>query len=85
MNEKLKTETFEANTGVIIDELKILFDFSPPNKIREHLLESFFTYLIELDEYPNSHRKIVEDHYFLIMFLHRMDEINEKKKSSPRS
>jgi hypothetical protein len=79
MDTKLKTDTFQANLEDIVDELKTLFYFSPPEKIRKHILESFFTYLIELDDYPNHHREIVEDHYFLVMFFNRMDEINERR------
>jgi hypothetical protein len=81
MENKITTDAFEANVEEVLEELKELFYFSPPGKIREHLMEMFFTYLIELDakDYPNNHRDIVEDYYFLYLFLNKMDNINQHK------
>lgn len=81
MEEKLKTDTFEANTMDVLEELKVLFYFSPPNIIKEHLLEVFFSYLTELHpkDYPENHHDLVEDYYFLIMFLTKLDKLNEFK------
>ncbi len=82
--DKINTDAFEANADQVLEELKELFYFSPPSKIREHLMETFFTYLIELDpqDYPNNHRDIVEDHYFLLLFLTKMDNLNSNKIKS---
>ncbi len=81
MEQKIITDAFEANAEQVLEELKELFCFSPPAKIREHLMETFFTYLIELDsqDYPINHRDIVEDHYFLYLFLTKMDNLNSNK------
>jgi hypothetical protein len=80
-NDKIITEAFEANAEIILKELKELFYFSPPSKIREHLIESFFTYLIEnsVNGYPRNHLEILEDHYFLYMFLIKMETLLENK------
>jgi hypothetical protein len=82
MESKVMTDAFEANTDEVLEELKELFCFSPPAKIREHLMEMFFTYLIELEakDYPNNHRDIVEDYYFLYLFLTKMDKLNKSAK-----
>jgi hypothetical protein len=83
MEEKLTTDTFEAPLTDVTELLKELFYFSPPHKIREHLLEVFFAYLIELQpqDYPANHHEIVEDYYFLVTFLTKMDNLNEFGKS----
>ncbi|HVD99545.1 MAG TPA: hypothetical protein VNB90_15155 [Cytophagaceae bacterium] len=79
MKEKFKTDTFEANTAEVMEELKELFYFSPPSQIKEYLLEVLFTYLIELhpQDYPETHCSIIENFYFLNMFLTKMEKINE--------
>jgi hypothetical protein len=83
MNTKFKTDHFEANTGDVLRELATLLDFSTPRKIREHLLETFFAYLIEMDGfYPNHHKALVEDHYFLLGFFGRLEELNNKTENT---
>jgi len=76
---------FEADTEKVLEELKELFYVAPPHKLKEYLLEVYFTYLIELEtqDYPNNHREITEGYYSIITFLTKLNSLNEH--SSPTS
>lgn len=66
----------------IIDELKLLFEFCPPEKLRQRLTFLYFQYLqgegATIGE-KTEFRAIAEDIYFLIRFL----EIAETEKTLP--
>ena len=61
-----------------IKELEELFSFSPPESLMRSVHQVFFTYLINNTEpYPEDHRKIVEDFYFLMNFLDKANKSRE--------
>lgn len=80
MKQKIETDTFETSAENVLKELEELFYATPPVKLKEHLLEVFFTYLIEVSaqDYPINHREITEAYYSLIMFLTKMQKLNER-------
>ena len=54
----------------LLNELKSLFEFVPPNILRRSLIDLFFNYLTQKDEpeLPNK-QQIFSHFYFLINFL----------------
>jgi hypothetical protein len=64
----------------VVQELETLFDYVPPERLRELITEVFFNHLqkdaIE-SESPDDFRKMAGDFYFLIRFL----EIAEKYRT----
>lgn len=59
-------------TKQTIKELEELFEFAPPESLMRSVHHVFFAYLIYNTElYPQDHRKIVEDFYFLMNFLEK--------------
>lgn len=71
---------FLSNSEEALEELKELLYFAPPNIIRDHLMEVYFTYLIEVKpcDYPSNHTDITESIYFLYNFLNKLDNIISK-------
>jgi hypothetical protein len=60
------------------DSLQTLFSFIPPAKLRQSVVEVFFTWLIEQPVLPQNYKETSEDFYFLVKLL----EEKEKKWKS---
>lgn len=66
-----------------LKELEELFSFAPPEDLMRSLHVVFFAYLINNNEaYPQDHRMIVEDFYFLMNFL---DKAGRNRKYQDRA
>ena len=74
----------QANTS---DEQKIKFLdtlllMAPPRELRKSVQSSLFAYILEQDmkAVPPDFKKVVENHYFLIDFLDKVEFIKEPKE-----
>jgi hypothetical protein len=71
-------QTLRPASGIhpeIITDLKTLFEFSSPQKIRKSLNDVFFDYLIaNHDSLPEDFENIAGNFYNLIDFLHKAEE-----------
>jgi hypothetical protein len=55
-------------------DLKELFTFVPPGKLKQSVLEVYFTWLIETPVLPQNYKEVTEDFYFLIKLLEKEEE-----------
>ncbi len=55
-------------------ELRSLFEFVPPNRMRRHLIDLFFHALMNKDFDLAGYQDCVEDLYLLIRFLQDAEE-----------
>jgi hypothetical protein len=51
------------------DNLKDLFTFVPPGKLKQSVLEVFFTWLIEQPVLPQNYKEVAQDFYFLLKMI----------------
>ena len=66
-------DQFESDQ-VILDELKYLFMFVPPQKLRRNLEDLFFTYLTsQEDSCLPDQKELIKNLYYLINFLNEME------------
>lgn len=67
-------DQFESDQ-LILNELKDLFQFVPPAKLRRSLEDIFFQHFSSQDEVclPNQ-KEIVSNFYFLINFLNEVED-----------
>ena len=59
------------------DNLKDLFTFVPPGKLKQSVLEVFFTWLIEQPVLPQNYKEVSQDFYFLLKLLEKEEENGE--------
>lgn len=66
-------------TPKTVKELELLFEFCPPQTLREGVTKVFFQYMAASGEQNSSKhsKEIIEDFYFLIHFL---EEVEKNKK-----
>jgi hypothetical protein len=60
------------------NSLKDLFTFVPPSKLKQSILEVYFTWLIETPVLPQNYKEVTEDFYFLIKLLEKEEEKERK-------
>lgn len=56
------------------DNLKDLFSFVPPGKLKQSVLEVFFTWVIEQPVLPQNYKEVAQDFYFLVKLLEKEEE-----------
>ncbi len=60
------------------DTLSELFSFTPPEKLKQSILEVFFTWIIAEPVLPQNYKEVAADFYFLLKLL---DKEEEKRKA----
>jgi hypothetical protein len=56
------------------DSLQTLFSFVPPAKLRQSVVEVFFTWVIEQPVLPQNYKETAEDFYFLVKLLEEEEQ-----------
>jgi hypothetical protein len=75
MNEEQNNPTSKSEA----EHLKKLFEFVTPRDLRKNVMKAFFVYVLEQDNkgFLDDFKTVVEDHYFLIDFLDKIEELNK--------
>jgi hypothetical protein len=70
-------------TQKVINELRSLFEFSPPGRLRQSLTDILLSYLSTTDPefYEDDIDEIATDFYFLIKFLESVEKDSQKSSN----
>lgn len=66
-------DQFESDQK-ILNELKDMFEFASPSKIRRSLEDLFFTHLTSEDACLPNEKDLIKSFYYLINFLNEMED-----------
>lgn len=63
------------------EHLSKLIQFTPPNQLRRSVQRTLFAYVLEQDDkgLDSEFKMVVEDHFFLIDFLDKLECDNSSK------
>lgn len=64
-----------TNKDKTIKDLQLLLDFVPISQLRKTILTSLFGYIqgMDVEVVPEGFKEMVEDHFFLIDFLDKLE------------
>lgn len=65
-------DQFESDRK-ILNELKDMFEFAPPSKIRRNLEDLIFMHLSSDDSSLSDEKELIKSVYYLINFLNEME------------
>ena len=59
-----------------LEQLETLLQFTTASRLRRSVQTTLFAYLMDMDEkiIPIRFKETIEDHYYLIEFLEKLDE-----------
>lgn len=82
-SKKIKLPKDSQLNELIIKELDILFEYAPPKRMREGILHVYLTYIMQNHEaLAINFDDIAEDIYWLLEFLKKTIEIQERRQGN---
>lgn len=61
-----------------MENTKELFTFVSPDKLKQSILEVFFTWIVETPVLPQNYKEVTEDFYFLLKLLEKEEQQYEQ-------